>query len=328
MNDLANDANLRLVKTPSRIALVGFGRIARTEHRPTIEANDAFDLVAVVDPVSTTPDMPCFRDLESLLDAGLGLDAVALCQPPQARYKAARLALRAGLDVLLEKPPGATVAEVESLLELARSSGRTLFAAWHSRFAPALPQAKAWLTGRRVRSVSISWREDVRDWHPGQKWVWSPGGFGVFNPGINAISVVTALLGTALHVVDGTLHVPANHAMPIAAEMLLETPDGIGVTAQFDWRKPGRPEWEIHIVTDQGDLKVTEGGARLTCGGTELMVAPSREYAEVYARFASLIATGECDVDLGPLRTAADAFLRCHVQRVESFDEGAVSRSP
>ena len=302
--------------------MVGFGRIARAEHRPAIDASPAFELVAIVDPLASPVGVPAFRDLESLLGAGLDVDAVALCQPPQARYDAARLALDAGVHVLLEKPPGATVAEVESLHALARSSGRTLFAAWHSRFAPALPQAKAWLAGRIVRSVSIVWRENVREWHPGQQWIWSPGGFGVFDPGINAISLVTALLETPLRVRDGTLHVPANHAMPIAAELSLATPDGIDVAAHFDWRAAGRAEWEIRIVTDEGDLKVSDGGARLSCDGTELAVGPSREYAGVYARFASLIATGECDVDLTPLRTAADALLRCEVRRVESFHEG------
>jgi predicted dehydrogenase len=306
---------------PSRIALVGFGRIAQTEHRAQIEANHAFELVAVVDPVSRAADLPSFADLQSLLDSGIGLDAVALCQPPQARYKAARLALLAGLHVLLEKPPGATVAEVESLLELARSADRTLFAAWHSRFAPAVAPATLWLAQRSVRSVSITWRENVRDWHPGQKWVWSPGGFGVFNPGINALSVVTALLQASLHVVDGTLHVPANHAMPIAAELDLETADGISVTARLDWRKAGPAEWDIQVLTDQGGLRVTDGGGRLFCDGVEQDLKPAREYAGVYARFAALIEAGECDVDLAPLRAATDAFLRCQVTQVEAFDE-------
>lgn len=309
------------MRRSTRIALIGFGRIAQTEHRAQIEANDAFQLVAVVDPQSRAADLPSFPDLESLLDSGIDLDAVALCQPPQVRYKAARGALLAGLHVLLEKPPGATVAEVESLLARARSSNRTLFAAWHSRFAAAMAPAVAWLATRSVRSVSIAWRENVRDWHPGQKWVWSPGGFGVFNPGINALSIVTALLRAALHVVDGTLHVPANHAMPIAAELDLATANGIGVTARFDWRKVGAAEWDIQVVTDRGDLRISAGGARLFCDGIEQVLDPEREYAGVYRRFAALIAAGECDVDLGPLRTAADAFLRCRVRRVEAFDE-------
>jgi hypothetical protein len=41
--------------------------------------------------------------------------------------------------------------------------------------------------------VEIVWHEDVRKWHPGQQWIWEPGGFGVFDPGINALSIATRI---------------------------------------------------------------------------------------------------------------------------------------
>jgi D-galactose 1-dehydrogenase len=54
------------------------------------------------------------------------------------------------------------------------------------------PPAKAWLAGKRqVARGRITWREDVRKWHPGQDWVFEPGGMGVFDPGINALSILT-----------------------------------------------------------------------------------------------------------------------------------------
>lgn len=310
---------------PRRIALVGFGRIASTEHRSALAASEAFELVAAVDPVVVAPNLPTFRDLESLLDSGPRIDAVALCQPPQSRFRSARLALRAGLHVLLEKPPGATVAEVESLHAQALEAGRTLFASWHSRFAPAVVPATERLAHRTVRSMSIVWRENVQDWHPGQKWVWAPGGFGVFNPGINALSVATAMLRAPLQVVEGTLEIPANQGAPIAAALTLETPEGVPVSAQFDWRKLGPPQWEITVATDRGEVKLTEGGSRLWCEGTELDVGPRREYPALYGRFAELIANRRCDVDLAPLRTVADAFLRCRMKTVEAFDEEVVT---
>jgi D-galactose 1-dehydrogenase len=40
----------------------------------------------------------------------------------------------------------------------------------------------------------VEWKEDVRQWHPGQQWIWQPGGLGVFDPGINALSIVTWML--------------------------------------------------------------------------------------------------------------------------------------
>ena len=50
-----------------------------------------------------------------------------------------------------------------------------------------------WLAGRTIRRVECTWKEDVRVWHPGQAWIWEPG-IGVFDPGINALSVLTRIL--------------------------------------------------------------------------------------------------------------------------------------
>jgi D-galactose 1-dehydrogenase len=105
--------------------------------------------------------------------------------------------LEHGRHVLLEKPPGATVGEVHALADLARRQGVTLFASWHSRHAPAVEPARAWLAGRKILGVTITWKEDVRVWHPGQKWIWQAGGLGVFDPGINALSILTHIIRRA-----------------------------------------------------------------------------------------------------------------------------------
>ena len=120
--------------------------------------------------------------------------SVALCTPPQVRHAQAAMALAAGKHVMLEKPPGATVAEITPLLTTARAAQRTLFATWHSRFAPAVEPARQLLAGRKVKSVKITWKEDVRVWHPGQAWIFEAGGLGVFDPGINALSILTRIL--------------------------------------------------------------------------------------------------------------------------------------
>jgi D-galactose 1-dehydrogenase len=309
------------VTAPIRIALVGYGRIARAEHEPAIRANPDFELVGLVDPASGSAGLPRFDDLESMLASGLVPDAVALCQPPVLRHRAARVAIDAGLHVLLEKPPGATVAEVELLVQLAGRKGTTLFAAWHSRFAPAIPAARAWLAERRAISVSVVWHEDVRDWHPGQTWIWQPGGFGVFDPGINALSILTCLLETPLHVRESTLAFPPNAATPAAAGLLLETAGRTPVQAHFDWRSPGTPDWHIRVETDRGELLLTDGGARLHCDGAEQPVGAAAEYAGVYARFAGLMRSGGSEVDLAPLRLTADAFLRGRIERGEPLEE-------
>jgi D-galactose 1-dehydrogenase len=119
---------------------------------------------------------------------------VSLCTPPQPRHALAHLALAAGKHVMLEKPPGATLSEVEDLRLTAAERGLTLQTTWHSRYAQGVAPAREWLADKTIKSVRIDWREDVRVWHPGQTWIWEAGGLGVFDPGINALSIATAIL--------------------------------------------------------------------------------------------------------------------------------------
>ena len=70
-----------------------------------------------------------------MIEAEPSLEAIALCQPPQVRFDAARLALQSGKHVFLEKPPGATLSEVRLLRDIADANNVTLFASWHSRYA-------------------------------------------------------------------------------------------------------------------------------------------------------------------------------------------------
>ena len=305
---------------PLRVALVGHGKIARDQHLPAISASADFQCVAVVDPVAQAVPQPWFADVDALLASGLAFDAAVLCQPPQARYAAAVPLLQSGRHVLLEKPPGACVSEVDLLRDLARSRACTLYCAWHSRHAPGVAPATTWLRDRTVRSATIHWKEDVRVWHPGQRWIWEAGGLGVFDPGINALSIATQLLGSSLRVVEGSLSFPSNRDAPVAAELELATAAGAPVTVQLEWLHPGSPVWDIEIVTTSGTLRLREGGGRLQIDGREVDAGPVREYASIYAAFAALVRRGDSEADVAPLQVVADAFLRCRHRHVARFD--------
>ncbi len=154
--------------SPLRVAIVGFGKIARDQHVPAMAATDGVELVAVADPVASLPGVPHAATLDELLRDGPPIDAVALCTPPQVRRAQAAMALAAGKHVMLEKPPGATIAEITPLVTAAGAAQRTLFATWHSRSAPAVEPARQLLAGRKTTPVQMTRTEDVRVWHPGQ----------------------------------------------------------------------------------------------------------------------------------------------------------------
>ncbi len=292
-----------------RAGLVGLGKIARDQHLPAIEKIDGIALVAVASRNAQGEGVNNYPDLGAMLAGEPDLDAVILCQPPQVRYAAARQALLAGKHVFLEKPPGATVSEVEALIALARRQGVTLYASWHSRHAAAVAQAKAWIAERKVERIDIQWREDVRHWHPGQPWIWEAGGFGVFDPGINALSILTEIVGEPITVLSAELEGPSNKQAPIGATLSLATASGAAIDTVFDWRQTGPQTWDIAVETDKGSLLLSEGGNTLRLDGEVQMKAPDEEYPSMYRRFVDLVETRAIDADTAPLRLVADAFL-------------------
>lgn len=307
--------------SPTSIAIVGFGKIARDQHVPALHDNAAFSLDAVASRNASLEGVAHFRDIQTLLDERPDIQAVSLCAPPQVRYRQACAAIAAGKHVMLEKPPGATLSEVEDLRAQAERAGVTLFATWHSRYAAAVAQARDWLRERHVTAVDVQWKEDVRRWHPGQEWIWEAGGLGVFDPGINALSIITAILPEAFFLTQGELEVPANRQGPITATLAFSDRRGAAIRAEFDWRQTGPQTWDIHVETDAGPLALTQGGSCLRIGDEIVLEGDDVEYPGLYARFAELIARGESDVDVAPLRHVADAFLLGKRVEVEAFHE-------
>ena len=294
---------------PIRVALVGLGKIARDQHLPAIAADPRFELAAVVSRNAELDAVPHFPALADLLADGLAVDAVALCTPPQPRHALAQMALSAGKHVMLEKPPGATLSEVEDLRQIAAARSLSLQATWHSRHAAGVEPARAWLADRPVKAVRIFWKEDVRVWHPGQDWIWEAGGLGVFDPAINALSIVTRILPRPFFLSRGVLRVPQNRQSPIQAELDFRDSAGAPIRAELDFLQTGPQRWDIEVDTDDGQLKLTHGGAKLFIDGRLIHEGQDREYPGLYDEFARLIADGTSDVDVSPLRHVADAFL-------------------
>jgi len=306
---------------PLKIAIIGFGKIARDQHLPAIEANPRFAFVASVDRSGNGP-VPNFTSHQDLLASGLEIDCAAITTPPSVRYAIARDCLAAGLHLLLEKPPTGTLGEIEDLAPRAKEKDVSLFTTWHAQHNPAVPVAAEALRGQRVRSMRVTWHEDVSKWHPGQKWIWQPGGFGVFDPGINAFSIMTRIFPGPLFVRQARLAFPEGAHTPVAAEIYLGTPEyEADLHCSLDWRKSEGEEWTIALTLEDGrTVELRDGGARLFINGEEQASTGAGEYPDIYREFVDLIDARESHVDMAPLRLVADCLLLAERQSVVAID--------
>ena len=190
-------------------------------------------------------------------------------------------------------------------------------------FGSRLVVRRRLLVGRRLARVAIDWTEDVRVWHPGQEWIWEDGNFGVFDSGINALSILAKVAPGPMYVKSAELSYPANRATPIAASVVFVSPaaaPGASLRAAFDWRSAGAQNWRVDVdAVDGPRLSLIDGGAKLLVDGRVEAIDATTEYADVYARFAELLVRGESVVDGAASQLVADAFRLCERRIVEPF---------
>ncbi|HEY1721514.1 MAG TPA: Gfo/Idh/MocA family oxidoreductase [Magnetospirillaceae bacterium] len=307
-----------------RVGVIGLGKIAQDQHLPVIAKNPAFELIAT----SSTRGLKApgardafkhHADLLKLAD----VDAVAICTPPQVRHRIAREALEAGKHVMLEKPPAATTAELTDLERIAKKKNLVLFTTWHSQYNAAVDDAKAFLTSRTIKSMLVTWKESVRKWHPGQAWIWEAGGFGVFDPGINALSIVTKIMPEPVFITAADLSFPSNCQSPIAANLdLTSGRDDQKLRCEFDWREAAGENWNIAIETHDGKkVNLLKGGTVLEIDGKRVKENKSEEYEGIYERFDGLLTKKQSAVEYEPFQLVADAFMLGKRLTVEAFHE-------
>ena len=136
---------------PLRVAVVGAGAFGRNHlrvYRELEQAGQAVQLVAVVDrdpgvaaEAAQKFGVPGFETIEACLAAG-PLDAASICVPTVHHASAAEPLLAAGVDLLVEKPLAASLADADRILELARKHGCIVQAGHLERFNPAVTAAR------------------------------------------------------------------------------------------------------------------------------------------------------------------------------------------
>ena len=141
--------------TPIQLAVVGAGAFGRNHLRVYRElelAQGGVRLVAVVDADAGVRDaaaqlygIAAFASVSQMIASGLPVDAASVCVPTVHHCAAGLELLRAGVDVLVEKPIAASLAEADELVRTAAALHRVLQVGHLERFNPAVAAARGLL---------------------------------------------------------------------------------------------------------------------------------------------------------------------------------------
>ena len=131
-----------------RVAVAGAGAFGRNHLRVYRElemAGQGIALAAAVEPdaaraadAAAKYAIPVFSTVDELLAADLKLDAATVAVPTVHHHAVAAALLAAGLDLLVEKPLAATLAEADDLIRIAQIGGCILQPGHLERFNPAV----------------------------------------------------------------------------------------------------------------------------------------------------------------------------------------------
>ncbi|HWE85186.1 MAG TPA: Gfo/Idh/MocA family oxidoreductase [Terracidiphilus sp.] len=131
-----------------RVAVAGAGAFGRNHlrvYRELEQAGAGVELVACIEPetgraaeAEAQYGIPVFASVEELLRADAQVQAASVAVPTVHHHAVASALLDGGLDVLVEKPIAATLAEADELVARAERAGRVVQVGHLERFNPAV----------------------------------------------------------------------------------------------------------------------------------------------------------------------------------------------
>ena len=233
--------------SPIRVGLIGFGFVSKTFHVPLLKATDGYEITAVSssrpgDVAALVPDADVFSD-PAALAAHLDIDLVVIASPNETHAPLAELAIRAGRNVVVDKPFTITVAQARHLASLAKENDVLLSVfqnrRWDSDFLTIQNAIRDDLIGRVVlfESRIDRFRPDVRE-----RWREVPG------PGAGL------LYDLAPHLIDQTL-------------LLFGIPDSVHASLAQQ-RRAAKTDDFFQLVLRYGEMVAILSAGSLVSGGT------------------------------------------------------------
>ena len=258
--------------SPARLVLVGvrgFGqvhaeRIARLSDQGLVELVAAVDPGVVLDP-PIVYGVDLYADLAEALSAVGPVDVVVIAAPLGEHFRLATIALNAGADVYLEKPPVASLEDFESLLQAEEKAGRVVQVGFQSLGSHALEMLRedAFDIGSVVRVSAVgAWSRTVGYWSR-SPWAGrrSLGGRPVVdgvvtNPLAHAVVTALAIVGCRrldeVELVQTDLYRANAIESDDTSVVRIRTIDGLEVTCALSLCAPVEREPLIHVEGKRG----------------------------------------------------------------------------
>lgn len=235
------------VASPIRVGLIGFGFVSKTFHVPLLQATAGYKITAISssrpgDVSAVLPDVDIVSD-PKVLATHQDVDLVVIASPNETHAPLAELAMRAGRNVVVDKPFTITVEEARHLAAVAKENDTLLSVfqnrRWDSDFLTVQDAIKRDLVGRVVlfESRFDRFRPEVRD-----RWREIPG------PGAGL------LYDLGPHLIDQTL-------------LLFGIPDSVQATLAKQ-RRGARTDDFVQIALRYGEMVAMLAAGSLVSGGS------------------------------------------------------------
>lgn len=190
-----------------RLIAIGCGRVFQRYHLPAIRACAAVHLVGAceVDAArrawaqEALPGVRCAESIDELLPS-VGADAALIATPPATHAAIAESVLRAGLNVLLEKPMGMTLDEAQRVWELQQRTGCVLRVGFNRRYRGSYARLRE-RARNGVRSVAFTFIADAQRWNPGA----AAAPFVLHDAGSHAVDLVAHVAGRRIERIRATV---------------------------------------------------------------------------------------------------------------------------
>jgi predicted dehydrogenase len=245
-----------------RVAAFGAGWVTTARHVPTMQADDGFDVVALVDRHGERAQewagklgVPRWAEasLPSQLPFVGELDAITCGTAPFSHHAVIEDALQAGKAVLTEKPFTMTVAEGEALRDLARSKGLALCVVHNFQFARSVRKLRRWIENGRIGTPRGLWAVQMSNPKRRLPTWFDELPLGLFyDESPHLLYLVKALAGAPLEPLAATITPStlghANTPSQIAVQLRAGP---MPVTVQMNFEAP-LSEWQVLVFGDEG----------------------------------------------------------------------------